>query len=261
MENMKFMMDMTVRANTRLGSLYSLLRLAPADGTALPAVEAGQFVQVEVTDSKTTYLRRPISVNFVDYDSNELWLLVREAGEGTRHLCAATEGRTINVILPLGHGFTIPEAGDSRRMLLVGGGVGVAPLLYLGHELRRKGFEPEFLLGARSARDLLMLDEFEKYGRVYVSTEDGSMGHKGLVTGNDAFNGDYDLLYCCGPMPMMKAVAALAREKGIDCEVSLENKMACGLGACLCCVEKKNDGHNVCVCTEGPVFNINELPW
>lgn len=260
MEKKKYMLDMKVVSNAALGSMYALLKLSPADGNALPPVEAGQFVQVEISDSKTTYLRRPISVNYVDRNDNTLWLLVRKAGEGTRHLAAAAVGSVINVILPLGKGFGL--IGDaSKRVLLVGGGVGVAPLLYLGKQLSETGVRPEFLLGARSAADLLMLDQFESVGKVYSSTEDGSAGEKGLVTTNSIFASDFDKIYCCGPMPMMKAVAALARQKGVDCEVSLENKMACGLGACLCCVEKKTDGHNVCVCTDGPVFNINELPW
>ncbi len=263
MDQKKQILNMTVRANTTLGPLYSLLRLSPADGSTLQRLYPGQFVQVEVEDSKTTYLRRPISVCFADYNANELWLLVRKAGEGTRHLCNVAEGKTISVILPLGRGFSIPPEHDNKRkrLLLVGGGVGVAPLLYLGSELHKAGFAPDFLLGARSSSDLLLVDEFEKYGNVHVSTEDGSKGQRGLVTQNDVFRSDYDIIYCCGPMPMMQAVAKIAAEKQTICEVSLENKMACGLGACLCCVEKKKDGHNVCVCTEGPVFNSNELPW
>lgn len=254
------MLDMTVTENKTLGSSYGLLKLVPSDGSKLPRIKAGQFVQVEVADSKTTYLRRPISVNFVDEADNTLWLLIRKAGEGTRHLTAVETGRKINVILPLGRGFGM-DVKATDKLLLVGGGVGVAPLLYLGHVLRQAGCEPEFLLGARSASDLLMLDEFEKIGKVHCSTEDGSAGEKGLVTTNSTFDNKYDRIYCCGPMPMMKAVAAVAKEKNTDCEVSLENRMACGLGACLCCVEKKADGHNVCVCTEGPVFNTKELPW
>lgn len=118
----------------------------------------------------------------------------------------------------------------------------------------------EFLLGARSAGDLLQVAEFGKVGKVHLSTEDGSVGEKGFVTVNSALSGHVDMIYCCGPSPMMKAVAAIAREKGVRCEVSLENMMACGLGACLCCVENTVKG-NVCVCTEGPVFNIEMLNW
>ena len=260
MNSKKLMLDMTVTDNTPLGSLYGLLKLVPADGRPLPEIAAGQFVQVEVADSKNTYLRRPISINFVDRSSNSLWLLIRKAGEGTRHLTAAAPGKVINMILPLGRGFGIDDlAGE--KVLLVGGGVGVAPLLYLGAKLREKDICPDFLLGARSAKDLLQLDDFASIGNVFTSTEDGTYGEKGLVTTHSAFERPYNKIFCCGPMPMMKAVAAVARRKGIECEVSLENKMACGLGACLCCIEKKNDGHNVCVCTDGPVFNINELSW
>ncbi len=252
---------MTVCDRIELGSLYCLLKLTPFDKRPLPEMLPGQFVQVEIKNSKTTYLRRPISINLVDRESNQLWLLIRRAGDGTRTLCNTPVGDTINIILPLGHGFTLDTISTSSRVLLIGGGVGVAPLLYLGTELQNKGLRPEFLLGARSKSDLLMLKEFEAIGNVYISTDDGSFGEKGLVTQNSIMAQDFDMIYVCGPMPMMKAIAAIANAKGIECEVSLENKMACGLGACLCCVEKNKDGHNVCVCTEGPVFNTKQLSW
>ena len=256
----KISVDFRVKRKVRFSDLYSLLILTPADMSQLPEILPGQFVQVEIADSKTTFLRRPISVNFVDYEHNELWLLVRAAGDGTRHLTATAEGAIVNIVLPLGHGFSMPQSPDSR-ILLIGGGVGVAPLLYFGSRLAATGIRPEFLLGARSASDLLETEYFEQYGKVNISTEDGSAGEKGLVTAHSALDRPFDMIACCGPMPMMKAVAKIAHEKGIDCEVSLENMMACGLGACLCCVEKNSEGHNVCVCTDGPVFNINQLSW
>lgn len=259
-QNMKKQIkDYVVRSNERLSDSYSLLKLQPADGSAIIDTCAGQFVEVEVPDSKTTFLRRPISINFVDRDRNELWLLVRVAGEGTRHLVALAEGRVLSLVLPLGKGFSIP-ADTVSKVLLAGGGVGVAPMLYLGSELKKRGFEVAFLLGARSKGDLLELEEFEKIGCVYVSTDDGSMGEHGLITKNSALQKSWQMLYCCGPMPMMKAMAAYAMRNNIECEVSLENRMACGVGACLCCVEDTVEG-NLCVCKEGPVFNIKRLKW
>lgn len=253
---------MSVVSIEKLNDMYALLKLAPCSGPMPGGVEPGQFVQIEIPDSKTTFLRRPISVNFVDYSADLLWLLVRKAGAGTAHLINAKVGDILNVILPLGHGFTIPEYGQRCRMLLVGGGVGVAPLLYLGQCLKEKGIDFEFALGARSSNDLLEGDEFMKCGKLNVSTEDGSIGEKGFITQHSIFN-DSTITHiaCCGPTPMMKAVAKIAKAKGIDCEVSLENVMACGLGACLCCVEDTKDNGNVCVCTDGPVFNINQLKW
>lgn len=168
-------------------------------------------------------------------------------------------GEKLNILLPLGNGFTT-ECKAGSRLLLIGGGVGVAPLLYLGRELKAKGHHPEFLLGARSAGDLLSLDEFRSIGPVHICTEDGSEGIKGLVTTHPTLSESYEHYYCCGPAPMMKAIASIAYKNGTNCEVSLENMMACGLGACLCCVEKTVKG-NVCVCTEGPVFNIESLTW
>lgn len=255
----KVICDFTVKDNLRIHSNYCLLKLSPELGISMPEITPGQFVQVRVDNSKSTFLRRPISINFVDRDANELWLLVRCAGEGTRHLMALESGMTINLILPLGNGFSVPET-KSAKLLLIGGGVGVAPLLDFGKTLSANGFSPEFLLGARSERDLLEVDLFEKYGAVHVSTDDGTKGEPGVVTQHSVMNESWDYMYCCGPAPMMKAVAKKAVEVGAECEVSLENMMACGLGACLCCVEKTVKG-NVCVCTEGPVFNINQLTW
>ena len=137
----------------------------------------------------------------------------------------------------------------------------MAPLLYQGASLKTAGVQPIFLLGARTSHDLLMLDEFRKYGEVCVTTEDGSEGECGFVTQHSILQQrQFDMIQTCGPTPMMKAVARYAYQQGVECEVSLENMMACGLGACLCCVEKTTDG-NLCVCKDGPVFNINKLLW
>ena len=253
---MKKVMDFVVKENVRHGNRYALLRLSPVRGT-MPEVAPGQFVQVEVSNSRTTFLRRPISINYAD--QRELWLLIRRAGAGTNALCDIAQGSILSIVLPLGHGFSTDVSG---HVLLVGGGVGIAPLLMLGKRLVSRGIDVKFLLGARSSTDLLQLDLFRQTGETRVATEDGSMGHHGLVTTHPLLEqGDIDHIACCGPMPMMKAVAAIARERGINCEVSLENRMACGVGACLCCVEDTADQGHVCTCTEGPVFNINRLKW
>lgn len=251
---------MVVDSCDRLNESYALIKLTAIDPISFPDyIGPGQFVQIEVPDSKTTYLRRPISVNFYEKDTAKVWLLVRDAGEGTHHLINSVKGDVYNVILPLGKCFNAPSDKEAS-ILLIGGGVGVAPLLYYGKCLKDSGYKVNFALGARSGSDLLETDEFQKYGTLYTSTEDGSVGEKGLITENSIFNSHIDYIACCGPTPMMKAVAKIAHKRGIDCEVSLENIMACGIGACLCCVEDTTDGH-VCVCTEGPVFNINQLKW
>lgn len=258
----KFLLDLIVKSNTRIHSDFALIRLIAPDGW-LPPVEPGQFVQVNIPDCKTAFLRRPISI--CDYSRQEgyLDLMVRGAGEGTRSLIEIEPGRKLNLLLPLGKGFTTDDVAPSSRVLLVGGGVGVAPLVYLGRRFHDMGLQPHFLLGARSADQLLMLDTFRSLGIVHLSTDDATAGHPGVVTQNPVIadpGAEFDFIYCCGPMPMMKAVADIARQRLISCEVSLENHMACGMGACLCCVEKTVKG-NLCVCTEGPVFNINQLLW
>lgn len=254
----KYLLDLQVKSVERIHQRYVLIRLT--DDKPLPDMLPGQFVEIRIDGSSTTFLRRPISINFVDRSLNELWLLVAEVGGGTRWLSTLQPGSILNCLLPLGNGFTMPQQ-TADKVLLVGGGVGVAPLLYMGAEMQRQGCEPTFLLGARSAGDLLMLDNFKRYGRVYVTTEDGSEGEKGFVTNHSLLQKEqFTRIATCGPTPMMKAVAAYARQVGVECEASLENLMACGLGACLCCVEKTTEG-NLCVCKEGPVFNVRKLLW
>ena len=254
----KFLSDLTVQSVERIHERYVLIKLT--DDKPLPEMLPGQFVEIRVDGSPTTFLRRPISINFVDTEANVLWLLVAVVGDGTRRLAQLQAGEKLNCLLPLGNGFTMPQKKE-ERILLVGGGVGVAPLLYMGAQMALKGCEPTFLLGARTARDLLMLDVFRKYGRVYVTTEDGSEGEKGFVTNHSLLQKEqFDRIATCGPTPMMKAVARYARQANTTCEVSLENLMACGLGACLCCVEKTTEG-NLCVCKDGPVFDTKRLLW
>jgi dihydroorotate dehydrogenase electron transfer subunit len=255
----KYILDLTVKAVERISPKHVLIRLT--DEKPLPEMVPGQFVEVRVDGSPTTFLRRPISINFVDCQQNELWLMVAMVGDGTKALGKLQKGDKLNCVLPLGNGFSFQSGITLHKALLVGGGVGVAPLLYLGAQMKEQGVEPTFLLGARTASDLLMTDEFKKYGRVCVTTEDGSEGEKGFVTNHSLLQQEhFDMIFTCGPTPMMKAVARYAKEKGIACEASLENLMACGLGACLCCVEKTTEG-NLCVCKDGPVFNINRLLW
>jgi dihydroorotate dehydrogenase electron transfer subunit len=254
----KSVIDLTVTSVEKINERYVLIKLT--DSLPLPEMLPGQFVEIRVDDSPSTFLRRPISINYLDRTHNALWLLVAAVGEGTRHLARLSPGDKLNCMLPLGNGFTLP-LHRTDRYLLVGGGVGTAPMLFLGAKLKELGNEPTFLLGARSSKDLLELDLFEKIGRTFVTTEDATAGERGFVTDHSILASEkFDFISSCGPTPMMKSVARYAHANHISCEVSLENMMACGLGACLCCVEKTTKG-NICVCKEGPVLNINQLLW
>lgn len=254
----KYILDLTVNSVEALSDKHVLIKLT--DDKPLPEMLPGQFVEVRVDNSPSTFLRRPISINNVDYDHNELWLLVAAVGDGTRQLQKLQKGDRLNCVLPLGNSFTMPT-DSTQKVLLVGGGVGMAPLLYFGKLIKAMGGEPTFLLGARSAKDVLERELFEQVGRVLITTEDGSEGEKGFVTNHSILAQEhFDRISTCGPKPMMMAVARYAFKNDIECEVSLENKMACGVGACLCCVEKTVEG-NKCVCKEGPVMNIKKLTW
>lgn len=254
----KYILDLTVREALSVGKQFVLLRLTSEN--PLPEMLPGQFVEVRVDETPSVLLRRPISIHYYNKEANELGLLVQLVGNGTRWMATLKAGDVLNVVLPLGNGFTLP-ADKAVRPLLVGGGVGVAPLLYLGMKLKEMGVTPTFLLGSRTENELMQIAEFEKYGPVYITTENGAVGEQGYVTQHSVLTREsFGQVYTCGPKLMMVAVARWAKSAGVPCEVSLENKMACGVGACLCCVEDTKEG-NVCVCKEGPVFSIDKLSW
>ena len=253
----KVLVDLVIKEIQQVNANCVLLVMASE--TPFPDVRPGQFAELRIDNTPTVMLRRPISVHSFDAEKNEIGFLVQVVGDGTKWLGSLKAGDKVNCLLPLGNGFTMPVA-PGKKYLLVGGGVGSAPLYYLAQELANGGNEFTILIGARSAKDLYRREAYEALGRVEYTTEDGSLGEKGFVTNHSLLAEKYDYIYTCGPKPMMMAVARYARENNIACEVSLENKMACGLGACLCCVEDTKEGHK-CVCTDGPVFSIDELKW
>jgi dihydroorotate dehydrogenase electron transfer subunit len=249
--------DLKVIENKRLNNDFFILELTGNE--KIPEFKPGQFAQVRVDGSPETFLRRPISIHDVDYERNTFKLLIQVVGKGTETLSRLATGDTLNLIFPLGNSFTLPKAED--KVLLVGGGCGIAPLLFLGRYLKANGFFPDILLGFRNSARIIEYEEYRDTGNVFVTTEDGSVGEKGYVTSHSVLSEKkYNMIYCCGPDSMMKAVAKYSRERNIACEVSLENLMACGIGACLCCIVDTVKG-NLCTCIDGPIFNINELKW
>ena len=251
--------DIRVKIATRrqLSNGCVLMDVIPADGQEFPEMQPGQFVNIKVPATDGVFLRRPISI--CDYADGRLTLYIKPVGKGSDRLCSLEAGEEFEVLLPLGHGFS--GGSQSGLNLLIGGGVGIAPLLFFAKQLVAEGKRVEFLLGGAGASDLELAEVFEKVAPVHTTTVDGSMGTKGFVTHHSVMADEAVAhIFTCGPTPMMKAVAALARERQIPMQASLENHMACGLGACLCCVEDTKEG-NRCVCTEGPVFDIDELKW
>lgn len=250
--------DLTIHKTQLLPGRFLLLELKSA--AKLDTINPGQFVEIDVPNCKDTFLRRPISIHDVNYADNTLSLLIKIVGCGTDTLSRMEKGMKLNLIYPLGNGFSKPA---DKEVIFVGGGYGIAPFLHFGKELNNMGIKPVILLGANSKSDFVRLDEYSKLGELFLTTIDGSAGETGLVTEHSILKqraGIFKKIYCCGPEPMMKAVAAYAKTNNTDCEVSLDNLMACGIGVCLCCVTETVRGNEV-VCTTGPVFNIKDLKW
>lgn len=249
--------DLIITKNQKISNNFHVIEARSA--AVIPEILPGQFLQVRVDNDPDSFLRLPLSVHDVDSHANTLSLLIQVVGSGTRSLSELNAGDKLNVIYPLGNSFTLPCKGE--MVLLAGGGCGLAPLLYLARKSAEAGADVSVVLGFRNKERILDYSAFETLGRVFISTEDGSFGTKGFVTDIDAFREiTWDRVYCCGPEAMMKSVARECISRNIFCEVSLENLMACGLGACLCCVADTVDGH-VCACTDGPVFNVKSLLW
>lgn len=212
----------------------------------------GQFANLKIEGK---YLRRPISV--CDYDSSTLTLLYDVVGEGTAEMSRMQPGKELDLLTGLGNGFDI--TADTKAPVLIGGGIGVAPLLNLAYALRKAGKQPTLVLGFNTREDVVLEKEFRDNGfNTIVTTADGSYGTPGFVT--DALRGDamvYDYFYACGPLPMMRA---LCNELTIPGQLSLDERMACGFGVCMCCsLETANGAKRIC--KDGPVFLKDDLIW
>lgn len=222
----------------------------------------GQFIGVYPKD-KSTLLPRPISICQADKGERPaLRIVYRIAGKGTEEFSSYKEGDGIEILGTLGNGFPL-EAAEGKKVFLMGGGIGVPPILELARELTN--CDKQIIVGYRDSQ-LFLKDEFEQNGKVYIATEDGSAGTKGNVMDAIAANKlSADVIYACGPMPMLRAIKNYAEKEGIEAYISLEEHMACGVGACLGCVVKtaKVDHHshvnNARICTDGPVFEAKEV--
>ncbi len=230
-----------------------------SDKIAFQAVP-GQFIDVYTKDN-ARLLPRPISLCEIDREGGRLRIVYRVAGKGTEEFSRYQAEEKIHILGPLGNGFPM-EAAEGKRVFLIGGGIGIPPMLAAAAQVRG---DKTAVLGYRDGR-LFLKEAFAAQGPVYVATEDGSAGTRGNVLDAIREEGlETDLIFACGPTPMLRAVKAYAKEKGIECYLSLEERMACGIGACLACVcrSKEIDGHshvhNKRVCKDGPVFRAEEV--
>lgn len=236
--------------------IYDMWLETKLAGSAVP----GQFIGVYTKD-KSRLLPRPISICEVREDKKALRIVYRVAGAGTEEFAGYKAGDTVEVLGTLGNGFPLEEA-EGKKVFLMGGGIGVPPILELA---KRMNAEKQIIMGYRDSQTFLR-EDFEKYGKVYIATEDGSVGTRGNVMHAIAENAlEADVIFACGPMPMLRAIKTYAAEHGIKAYISLEEHMACGVGACLGCVvktkEKDHHSHvnNARICTDGPVFEAGEV--
>lgn len=247
----------TVKSQREIAQGIYDLRLS----TELAAgAKAGQFVCLYPKD-KSTLLPRPISICEADGESGILRLVYRVVGKGTAEFSGLKEGETVEILGNLGNGFPLEE-GAGKRVFIMGGGIGIPPMLELAKRLQAG---KQIIVGYRD-RDTFLKEELEQHGSVYVATEDGSVGSRGNVMDAIQENGlCADIIFACGPMPMLRAIKRYAEEQGIPAYISLEEHMACGVGACLGCVVKTReiDSHshvnNARICTDGPVFEAGEV--
>ncbi len=256
-------MQATILANNELSpGYYRLILQCPA---LAQSVKPGQFIMLKVSDACDPLLRRPFSVHRVDDD--QVQILYQVVGKGTQLMSHMRPGESLDVLGPLGSGFELKNG--IKQAMLVGGGVGVAPLLFWAQDLLRHGVEILLFVGGKSKTDLLALEDFKQLGvRLYLATEDGTAGYSGRVTDIVA---DYlasgeatavAAVFACGPKAMLAKVAGLAKQHELPCQLSLDVVMACGVGACMGCVVKTSQAEDyIRVCKEGPVFESSRIAW
>ena len=221
---------------------------------------AGQFVSLYCRDG-SRLLPRPISICEMDKEKGALRIVYRVAGKGTEEFSCCKAGNTLDILGPLGNGFPLGRCPEGKKAFLIGGGIGIPPMVQLSKELQG---EVQVVAGYRD--ELFLTEELKANGTLYLATEDGSAGTKGNVLDCIRENGlTADVIYACGPTPMLRAIKSYAEEHQIDCWISMEERMACGIGACLACVCKSKEiddhskVHNKRICKEGPVFHEQDV--
>ena len=254
-----------VLSNENIGSGYFKMGLeAPS---IAKSAKAGQFAQVRCSDTLEPFLRRPFSIHRLK-TQNAIEILYEVIGKGTELLARKKKGDFLKVLGPLGNGFTLPRAkGDKRQTaILITGGIGVAPLVFLAEVLAKKKIKMTVLIGAKTKKTLLCEKDFKNLGaKVHIATDDGSKGYKGFVSGlfQKILQANRSTIYTCGPQPMLKSIADICAKNKIKCYASLEEEMACGIGACLGCAVRVKGKGIACkfVCKDGPIFDANEIIW
>jgi len=260
---------MTIERNARLravhswGDFFHFAVDAPEIGkNARP----GQFVMVKVAEGTLPLLRRPLGIHDAGPEGIEIFFKI--AGQGTALLARKKPGDPLDIVGPLGKGFTVGGATRAKKAFLVGGGRGIAPLFFLARALAGAGATPVVFYGGRTVADVPLRDKFAAAGfELHLSTDDGSLGFAGFVTAlveDEMARAKPDVVYACGPDPMMKALAAITAKRDAPSEFSLESIMGCGIGACWGCVHRIKDGSGdgwVKICEEGPVFPGERILW
>lgn len=258
----------TILWNTRLSSDCFKVGLDCRKGFS--KARPGQFVSLQLSDRFDPLLRRPFSIHQLIVENDRVTgieLLYKVIGRCTMRLSDLDPGHRVNIVGPLGNGFTIDE--EARRIIMVAGGIGVAPMMFLARSLqvlKPANAQLSLFLGGRSEGDLLCMDDFQSMGiSVAVSTDDGSAGHKGQVTRllEEESAAPPDLICACGPIPMLKSVARIAETKKIPCQVSIETLMACGFGVCLGCATKTREPADkyLHACIDGPVLDAGDIDF
>lgn len=281
-------LNLQVKKNKLIADrIYSMDLYCDASQYDMHDFVAGQFLHIKASDAIDPLLRRPISICDIDITEKLLTILFRVEGKGTELLSKAAPGQFVDALGPLGNGFP-QNLKEGQTALMVGGGIGVPPLYHLSKELHAKGVKIKAVLGFNSRKDVFLEDEFKALGETYVTTMDGTHGHAGLVTSifdqnnKDAQIDQWDALYTCGPNAMMRAIQEMFGQKatgsnqefaGLPGFMSLEQRMGCGVGACLACVCKPSEAlaskkieplsdwqkSYKKICCDGPVFDLQEV--
>ena len=265
-----------VITNERIKRLYFLLTIySPRIANE---IKAGQFIMLKISNDHSPILRRPFSI-YKSFPLNSpgkkrrgcLQILYKLVGKGTQKMSEFEKGQKVNLIGPLGNGFSFPPLPSIPPVVLIGGGVGIVSLYSLSEVLDSHKFHFSVFIGGRTKDDILCKEDFEKLdnSKIYIATEDGSMGYKGTVI--DLFLShqkklkemEIQYIYSCGPVDMLKPLANIIKLRKVVCQASLEARMGCGFGACWGCVVKTNDQKKPYqrVCKEGPVFNLSDIVW